>query len=387
MKKRGNGEGSVFEIRPGYYRGQVTIGRAADGKLKRKSVYGTTKKEVKDKMAQIRIDLQLGTYVEESNITIYAFTKSLLDNDRALGVVRETTYHRHICELRVIEQHGIGMIPLQKCTKVHLNTFFSELTGYSDSTISKVFGLVRRCFREAYREKLVKEDLTLYLKKPKSTAAKVKTRALTIPEQKKLFDVLKENKTIPYRSQMLLMLSTGMRMGEINALDYDDVDFRFNIINIHRTCSRGADHDRTIISENPKTAAGNRKIRMTKQTVNILNEYLLQRQDNPLKLLFYDDKAGKVITTSQVNMQLQRIFDKYQIIDEKIPGKVSLHSLRHTYATRCIESGMSAKVLQEILGHTDVRITLNTYTDAFEEFQSENIKLVEAYYDKLNISI
>lgn len=387
MKKRGNGEGSVFEIRPGYYRGQVTIGKTLDGKLKRKSVYGSTKKEVKDKIAQIRIDLNKGDYVEATNITIHDYIKSLLDNDLALGIVKEATYHRHICSLQIIDEYGVGQLPLQKCLKTHLNAFLSELTDYSDSTISKAYGLVRRCFREAYRDKLVKEDIALYLKKPKSKSKKEKVRALTITEQQKLVNVLRSDKSIPYRSQMLLMLYTGMRMGEINALDLDDVDYRFNIINIHRTCSRGAEHARTIISENPKTDAGNRKIPLTDQSKSVLNDYLKNRSDNPLNLLFYDDNAQKVITTSQVNMQLQRVLDKHQIIDNKISGKVSLHSLRHTYATRCIEAGMTAKVLQELLGHTDVRVTLNTYTDAFEEFQTENIKLVEEYFKKMNISI
>lgn len=93
---------------------------------------------------------------------------------------------------------------------------------------------------------------------------------------------------------------------------------------------------------------------------------------SPLYLLFYDDKAKKVITTSQVNMQLQRILDKHDIIDDKIFTKVLLLSLRHTYLMRCIEAGMTAEVLRELLGHIDIRITINTYTDVFDKFHSEN---------------
>jgi site-specific recombinase XerD len=94
---------------------------------------------------------------------------------------------------------------------------------------------------------------------------------------------------------------------------------------------------------------------------------------------------GKLINTSQVNMQFQRVIEKYDIIDKKVKGKVSLHSLRHTFATRCIEAGMQAKVLQHLLGHSDIRITLNTYCDAFESFQRENIAIADEYLAGMGI--
>lgn len=94
---------------------------------------------------------------------------------------------------------------------------------------------------------------------------------------------------------------------------------------------------------------------------------------------------GKLVNTSQVNLQFQRVVEKYGIVDKKIKGKVSLHSLRHTFATRCIEAGMQAKVLQHLLGHSDIRITLNTYCDAFESFQRENIAMADEYLASMGI--
>ena len=86
-------------------------------------------------------------------------------------------------------------------------------------------------------------------------------------------------------------------------------------------------------------------------------------------------------------MELKRVLEKYNIIDDTIKGKVSCHSLRHTYATRCIEAGMQPKVLQKLLGHTDIKITLNTYCDAFDNFRDENIEKLNKYLEQNGINI
>lgn len=80
-----------------------------------------------------------------------------------------------------------------------------------------------------------------------------------------------------------------------------------------------------------------------------------------------------------------RIVNNNEIVDTNIPGKVSLHSLRHTYATRCIESGMPPEVLQKILGHTDVSITINTYCDVFDDFKQQHIDTAIAYFERIGI--
>ena len=78
--------------------------------------------------------------------------------------------------------------------------------------------------------------------------------------------------------------------------------------------------------------------------------------------------------------------EKYEILDKTLKGRVTLHSLRHTFATRCIEAGMQPKVLQHLLGHSDIKITLNTYCDAFEGFKKENVAKADEYFADMGIN-
>ena len=105
---------------------------------------------------------------------------------------------------------------------------------------------------------------------------------------------------------------------------------------------------------------------------------LADYKETPDRLLFHSSN-GTIVTTGLVHSHFKQILKKYNIVDPMVKGDITLHSLRHTYATRSIESGMQAKVLQKLLGHTDISVTLDTYSDVFDSFQSENIERADDY--------
>ncbi len=378
-KSRGNGEGTIYysENRKQW------VAQATLSSGKRKTVYGKTRKAVKEKLLKIQSDIANNTYVEPQSITVGDFIQSLIDEDRALNIINDSSYLRKQASLNRIKRSFIADLPIQKCTEGDIKKYLSSITDCSESVIKKDYALIKRCFKEARHKELIQKDFSEFLVRPKSSKPAAKVRALTIEEQRKLISLLSEKRPL-YTEQLLLMLYTGMRMGEINALSVSDINLDFKTIIVRRTITKDI-NDHSVIGKTTKTYAGMRNIPLSTPALKLINNYLQNYKPNKENLLFYDYKSNKIVSTNQVNCELLRFLKKHNIIDKSIPGKVTLHSLRHTYATRCIESGMPAKILQTILGHTDIKTTLNTYCDAFDDFKMEHIEAAQNYFEKNNL--
>ena len=180
---------------------------------------------------------------------------------------------------------------------------------------------------------------------------------------------------------MFLSLFTGLRIGECCALMVEDIDFNKKSIFVHQTVSRGKFGETTLTQT--KTAAGTRKIFASDEVLLFLKAIIGNRQSG----LLFRSSNNCLVTTNQVNASYSNAIKNYKIVDSTVYGKVDLHSLRHTYATRCIESGMPAKVLQTILGHSNIKITLDIYCSVFEEFSNEHQKAVIHYLKENDLTI
>lgn len=223
-------------------------------------------------------------------------------------------------------------------------------------------------FKKPVNRKLIKHNPMVELKCPKSNKKTIPVRALTVDEQKKLLKVLKEEH-VRYSEIMLLSMFTGMRVGECCALLVEDINLDEKIISVSKTVSRGKNGS-NVLNET-KTSAGTRRLHINDEVANFLRDCIGTKTSGVLFL----SANYNLITSNQVNYNYSKALKDFDIVDKTLEEKVDLHSLRHTYATRCIESGMPAKVLQKILGHTDINITLNTYCSVFEQFQSEHLSI------------
>lgn len=382
--RRQKGTGSIWQDKSTKkWKGQIQIGVLPSGRRKLKTVTGDSQKEVKWKLEAIKKDLLMDNIVDTSQLTIPELAKMVNDTQKSLNQKDTSAHTRTAYSIRNIENSAIGQIPIQKVTERQLNAFYSSLIDkYSDSSIKKIYTQINVAYKKAIKMNIVKANINEDIPCPKSKLKTRKVNALTIEQQKQVVNALIADNKEPYKTMLLLSLFTGMRMGEVGALYLSDIDFENATISIERTLTRG-DKDIYIIGENAKTEAGTRTIKVIPYVIDLLSDYVdnfyKKRKD---KLLFVC--KNKLVTVSQVNCYYKRLITRYKIADSS--KGFNQHQLRHTYATRSIESGMSAKVLQKKLGHTDIKVTMNTYADVFSQFEDTEDEKLTKYLQSIDLA-
>lgn len=368
---------TITERRPGYYEIKVYYNDIS-GKLKRKSFSGRDINVLRDKAEDfLAFEARKSKNIDYAS-TIPEILRHRYELDYSKGYTREAGYARTVDSLKKIEKSFIGYKPIINVTKNDLEQFLGDIKKYSNSVIGKTYGQLKLAYREAVSAGLVTRNLMddRDLRCPRSDRPDTKVYALTREEQEILENALKNHK-VPknrndYRKQLLIELYTGMRMGEINALRPEDVDFKRNVIHVRGTISKGIG-DRIYRSETTKTSAGMRDVPMNNLVKPVLEKALAEMKNNPAGTIFYDHQKKNVISTSQVCNFYKRICKSAGL------DYYGQHALRHTFATRCIEAGVQPVVLKTWLGHTNIHITLDTYADVFDKLNHSAINVFENY--------
>lgn len=381
-KRRQKGTGSVWQDpNTKKWKGQIQVGYLKNGNKKIKTVSGTTQREVNQKLEKIKAEYLTDSYIDCSNITIPELAKQINDEKKALNLIKTGTFNRNVQTIKILEKGGLQNYPVQKLTEQLLRNFYAaNCKDYSTSVIKKMYETINASYKRAIQLGIVKANINSNIPRPKSTKITKKVNALTLQKQKEVVQALNEDKKEPYRTMLLLSLYTGMRMGEVCALPLYNINFDENTITVDRTTTRD-ERDSFVVGKSAKTEAGHRTIKVLPLVTDLLHKYINSQQEIDKDLIFkFNDK---LTNPTQVNSYYKRLITRYKI-DESADG-YNQHQLRHTYATRSIESGMSAKVLQKKLGHTDIKVTMNTYADVFAKFEDTEDEKLNAYLAAENL--
>ena len=379
-KRNRNGEGSWRELPSGNIEYRFTY-TDEYGMKKRKSVTGTSDDECIEKAEMFLHKLEQKLNGINYDATIPELLYEKIESDFRKNYTGEQGYERNLRTIETIEKSAIGRMPITNIQVFHIERYLQSLTRYSNNTISKFYSMIKLAFAVAVDRGIVRSNLmeNRNVKCPISDRPDKKVRGLTEEEQMKFINALGEykpqNNHNTYRLQLLIELYSGMRMGEINALRPECINFGKGYIHVDRTISRGKEN--SYLKEGTKTKAGERDVPISTVLKPLLEEALEQMGDNPDNLIFYDYNKGGVITTNQVCSMYKKICK-----DAGIPY-YGQHALRHTFATRCIEAGIQPVVLKGWLGHTNIHVTLDTYADVFDRMNLGAISKFEDYMDKV----
>lgn len=253
----------------------------------------------------------------------------------------------------------IGSMIISDVKPMHCQNVLNVMdgNGYVGSSMARTKATLSAMFSDACENGLIAANpVTKSVKCPKKPEKN--TRVLTLYEQERFLTAARES--INY-NHFLFMLQTGVRSSELRGLKWDDIDFQNRIIHIRRNVTHDSNNNRFITGE-LKTSSGQRDIPMTKTVYNLLMDIKRQQSHRKQKVISFEfadhvflNRNGKLLPNSNYDRYLEKICDKAGI------ERISMHTLRHTFATRCIESGMKPKTLQKILGHANISMTMDLY--------------------------
>lgn len=277
--------------------------------------------------------------------------------------VKEKTYLNYSIAVDSHILPSLGEYELEELSLSTLQGFVCELkehgntrtgAGLSPNSIGVVVSVIQRSLNLAQEIGLVKQQYSHLIKRPKIEAKEA--HYFTLAEQKKIEEEIFAHPDVKHIG-ILISLYSGLRIGELIALKWSDVDFEKRVINVNATCRDSYENGQLVkVIGTPKTQSSRRCIPIPRQLVPYLKK--LKRRSSGEYVMM---ECGKHIGIRNY----QKVFTN-MIKRLGMKGK-TFHSLRHTFATRALECGMDVKTLSEILGHKNPTVTLNRYAHSMME--------------------
>lgn len=371
-RRRGHGEGTIYQTAAGKWRVQVTLpgGRRASKTF-------PLRRDAQDWLIKANKTIQDGLPVAASRITLAQFLDSWLA-DVVIHRVRPRTYESYTMIVRVHLKPALGDMKLRSLRPDHIQRLFSEklATGLSPTTVRYIHAVLRSALNQALRWGFVARNVATLTDPPGRRHTEMRT--LTPDQVRTFLDGASENRLYPL---YLLAITTGMRQGELLGLRWSDVDLGEGKIRITHALQtvRGQGMK---LSE-PKSDAGRRLIKIGPTVAGALREHRIHQIEGRLQAgprwidqdLVFSTNSGKPISPRNLVRSFTALLKSLEI------PHVRFHDLRHTAATLMLAQGTHPKVVQEMLGHSQISLTLNTYSHVLPTMQEEAAERMEKFLE------
>lgn len=396
-KKRSklNGEGTLYTEQRNnkpYYRAMVTIGRDKTGKLVRKSVAGYDKDEVLRKKHELEYKSNVGLITVDDKITLQDWFELWLFEFR-VNDLKPSSFERYEGILRnYVEGTKLGKSKLSELRAVDFQRYFNDLSanGTSPSTLATVKKFLTCCMNGAVEHEYIVKNYCSAAKLPKQEKRDKEEEDIdffTREEQEAFLKAIRGHK---FELAFKLNLGTGLRLGELIALKWTDIDFINGTLSVNKALKIVAliDKDRkrttTLLEQSPKTESSYRTVPVPSNIMKDLKTHLKDqdkfKKDNDTFIdndYLFCEKNGQPIDPKKLPCNFKSVLSKMGIRDMKY------HSIRHSYTTRLFEANIPVKTVQKLLGHKDIATTMNIYTHVTDDIKTEAAESINKLFDSM----
>ena len=371
---------NIYKRKDGRWEARYIISYDEEGKAKYKYLYARNYSEVKAKLLKAQNGVMIVRDIEKhSNNEIYEFWLREWLKSKKINI-KESTYIRY---RNIIENHimpELGKYPISKISTALIERFVSDkLTkgrldgngGLSPKTMSDILLFMKESFKYAQASGII---TICSFDRVSIKRQNQEMRVLSVSEQKRLLSVLLTDLD-RYKLGVFICLYTGIRIGELCALQWKNISLSEQTMKIEQTMQRLQDEDQNalhktkIIVTGPKSNAAIRTIPLPEFVTETIKSF-----DGSANAYVLSGKCKTVVEPRTMQNRFKSYLNEAQIDD------ANFHSLRHTFATRCVEAGFDVKTLSEILGHSSVKITLDRYVHSSMQLKRSNM-------DKLSLTM
>lgn len=384
---------TFFQRNNNSYQSKVTING------RRKTFYGKTKNEIRQKYQQYLREVEndeqklnddkviLNDYIEYwlSTYKLRTIEPSSYDKLESVYInqIHDTIGKKKMCEITTED--------LQTLINSYASPKDKKMTALAKSGLKRLKQLLNQCFEKAVQEKRLSKNPCQNVYIPNDIFIDVNTKQQFSLNNEQMIELKRialmktkqKNGTYKYRDGLILMimLNTGLRSGEMLALEWDDVDLdnKTIIVNkiiqskvVDRTKSDNKRVDR--IKDGSKTPCGTRVIPLNNNTVFYFKEI---KRNNALLGISSKYVCCTRVGTRQTHRNLTRSLHNIKNRSDKIPNEITLHTLRHTFGSTLIRNKIDVSVVSTLMGHANIMVTYNKYIHVINEEKAKAMELVE----------